>query len=255
MTDVEQWRLAEYLSVVQASVLIADGNPSRNIVKSDGQTGIVVDVKGCPGFDAAFSAVRQSIVSGSLEAILAFDTRPLEHKMLHFDGKPLLASSPDIREGERAVIYDDVLRVRYATNHDLGYGNSFPVVEGTEVVIKNEPNWFETTLEVNNLKDWLASRQHYPAFFFPNSPTAELFKKENPRYSPKLACAVAAWNEIKEKRPGSSVKKTVSDWATEHYSDYLKEGWKNSDEAANEISRVVNWDPKGGSPPTPGGSA
>jgi len=116
----------------------------------------------------------------------------------------------------------------------------------------------KTLIEVSALKVWLRKKgvqRHF--FFFPEEPEGEFLSRDNPRYSPKLAAAVRAWQALEdealhEKTP----KQSVIVWLRKHSAKYdlqdkdgkLKEG------TIEEIAKIVNWNPRGGAPSTPFGA-
>lgn len=110
-------------------------------------------------------------------------------------------------------------------------------------------------LNVEDLKKWLFSkgiRKHF--FFFPEEPEGEFLSKKHPRYSPKLAAAVRAWQAMDDenlhaKTPKQSVKK----WLRLHSTKYglSDDDGKPMESAIEEIAKIVNWNPKGGAPSTP----
>jgi len=110
-------------------------------------------------------------------------------------------------------------------------------------------------LNVDDLKKWLLSkgiRKHF--FFFPEEPEGEFLSRKHPRYSPKLAAAVRAWQAMDDenlhaKTPKQSVKK----WLRLHSTKYglSDDDGKPLESAIEEIAKIVNWNPKGGAPSTP----
>ncbi len=117
---------------------------------------------------------------------------------------------------------------------------------------------FESTVNVDSLKNWLKSRGVFPTFFFPehvDSPhvdSPEYLDPENPRYAPKLAAAIAAWQAV-EPSEGTSVKQALKVWLRKNANSYRglsKDGILN-DTAIDEIAKVANWHTVGGAPKTP----
>jgi hypothetical protein len=125
-----------------------------------------------------------------------------------------------------------------------------------EVIISKEPDWDKTTILRSDIVDWLKQGAARPEFFFPLSAEEGLWDKSHPRYSPKLACAVAAWEEYARNLPSASVKKTVDQWVRENGQRFAPSDGEAfpSDHAVKQIAAVVNWDVTGGAPKT-GGSA
>lgn len=110
-------------------------------------------------------------------------------------------------------------------------------------------------LNVDTIKDWMSSkgiRSHF--FFFPEEPEGAYLSPTHPRYSPKLAAAVRAWQAMDDetlytKNPKHSVQK----WLRAHCSNYGLTGNDGNPlkSAIEEIAKIVNWNPKGGAPSTP----
>lgn len=111
-----------------------------------------------------------------------------------------------------------------------------------------------TTVDVEVLKTWLASRGVTTGFFFPEaSDTPDYLNAEHPRYARRLAAAVNAWLAVTQ-ASGKSVKDAIKKWLREHAAEY---GLTNDDGNPNEtgieeVAKVANWQPTGGAPKTPG---
>ena len=110
-------------------------------------------------------------------------------------------------------------------------------------------------IDVDDLKKWLLSkgvREHF--FFFPIEPEGEFLSKNHPRYAPKLAAAVRAWQALdgKEMR-GTTPKKAIMKWLRLHATEYelTDDEGKPLESAIQEIGKIANWNPKGGAPSTP----
>ena len=123
--------------------------------------------------------------------------------------------------------------------------------DGEEYVSANA-----TTVDVNSLKDWLVTKgltRHF--FFFPETKVSEFLDRDHPRYSPKLAAAVTAWQTLDEetKLEGKTPKQAVQKWLREHAAEYgiCDEDGKPNESVVDSISQIVNWRTKGGAPRTP----
>jgi hypothetical protein len=115
----------------------------------------------------------------------------------------------------------------------------------------------ESTVLVTSLREWLVSRGISSGFFFPGEPSQPGYlNPEHPRYAPKLAAAVTAWQSF-EKLPisGRSPKQVLSKWLREHAAKFgLSDDEGNPNETGiEEVAKVANWQPAGGAPKTPGG--
>lgn len=112
-------------------------------------------------------------------------------------------------------------------------------------------------LNVDELKKWLLSkgiRKHF--FFFPEEPEGEFLSSAHPRYSPKLAAAVRAWQAMEhDNLPAKTPKQSVKKWLRLHCTKYSlsDDDGKPMESAIEEIAKIVNWNPKGGAPSTPTG--
>ena len=111
-------------------------------------------------------------------------------------------------------------------------------------------------VNVEDLKRWLRSKgfeKHF--FFFPEGLDGKFLDVQHPRYSPKLAAAVRAWEALDndDLLTATTPKKAAQKWLRINAVDFnLSDSDGNPIESAiEEISKVVNWDPKGGAPSTP----
>ncbi|EJF82594.1 hypothetical protein MCU_01391 [Bartonella elizabethae Re6043vi] len=113
----------------------------------------------------------------------------------------------------------------------------------------------QTTVKVEELRQWLFLRDFYPEFFFPKNDSGNIkdqkyaFQDQNhPHYAPKLAAAVAAWEAVSEAAPSTSVKATLAQWLQENGKEYVKKNGEITKEFIEQASSVANWEPKGGAP-------
>ncbi|PIT69240.1 hypothetical protein [Bartonella tribocorum] len=114
---------------------------------------------------------------------------------------------------------------------------------------------------VEDLKKWLLSRGLRPAFFFPEDDSRDTKDKKyafqdptHPRYAPKLAAAVAAWEAVNEAKGGKTVKATLAEWLRQNADQYdlhNKKTGKLKEDVIEQISSIANWEPTGGAPKTP----
>ena len=116
---------------------------------------------------------------------------------------------------------------------------------------------WKTLIDVDDLKKWLESRNLRPAFFFPPTPSAsdepEYLDPNHPRYAPKLAAAVRAWEAVTDPGSRRTPKQALDKWLREHGAAYglTDDEGKAKETAIEEISKVANWNPNGGVPKTP----
>lgn len=110
-------------------------------------------------------------------------------------------------------------------------------------------------VKVDEIKAWLSNKgikRHF--FFFPEEPEGEFLSPTHPRYSPKLAAAVRAWQAMEdEKLHGRTAKQSVKKWLRLHCTDYelSDDEGKPLESAIEEIAKIVNWNPRGGAPSAP----
>jgi len=76
---------------------------------------------------------------------------------------------------------------------------------------------------------------------------------ENPRYAPKLAAAIRAWEAVEDPK-GKHPAQAIREWLTSNAKELglLKDDGKPSKSAIEDIAKIANWQPKGGAPKTPG---
>lgn len=132
--------------------------------------------------------------------------------------------------------------------HDYdGFGNKAGPIDGT-----TDPE--VSTVEVESLKQWLATRGINTGFFFPTATDApDYLDRSNPRYAPKLAAAVLAWLSVTD-GGGKTPKQALTKWLREHAGEFglTDDEGKQNESGIEEIAKVANWQPGGGAPKTPG---
>ncbi len=108
-------------------------------------------------------------------------------------------------------------------------------------------------VEVDSLRAWLATRGLKTGFFFPTATDApDYLDSKNPRYAPKLAAAVRAWQAVTD--PGKKSPKSALDrWLREHAAQFglADEDGMPINQAVEDCSKVANWNQVGGAPKTP----
>lgn len=251
-SDMDYWRLSDVLSVTSAAMLAADidpgvheavhpHRPDDGYFHTRGTSNNSANYFQSSKFIAVFQALRRAILSEKLSATLAKRSRAAEY--VWHEGEPWPASP---EEAEAQIGYDSLLRLgggTFKTNVDAEDFGRFRTI-----YFLKEPDWNETTVLVDDLKAWMKQRNFKPPFFFPSAKADGFRNPEHDRYSPKLACAVAAWEAVTKPRQNKSVKATISDWVTTHGVNF---GLTDNQgvlpaSAVEEISKVVNWDTRGG---------
>ncbi|MEE7627048.1 hypothetical protein V3O24_12815 [Methylobacter sp. Wu8] len=121
-----------------------------------------------------------------------------------------------------------------------------------------------STVDVESLRNWLSNRGFLRGFFFPivrDNP--DYLSLDHPRYAPKLAAAVRAWQAMEDEnlRRGKSVKSAMEQWLTSNYKSLGlvhkrssdKHGYNAGDmnkSAITEAAKIANWEEDGGAPKT-----
>ena len=235
------WRLATDISVENAAILIAGGDPSEKAYPEgsmpfkDGVVKVKV-TNGHLGFDAVFAALKAAVICGDLRAQLSYYATeapigletPYDPHYVVFAGSELQGKLPSA-----LVIFEDGKRT---------------------VVIADKPIWAEALIHVADLKVWLQERGLNSGFFFPvsNPNSAEFMDPSHDHFSPELALAVAAWRGLaNEQIFPKGQKAAVENWIAKHPGAWLGKG-KPSDNAKDRIATLVNWNPIGGAPKTGG---
>jgi hypothetical protein len=108
---------------------------------------------------------------------------------------------------------------------------------------------------VESLREWLKTRGCERGFFFPESKELpDYLNPSDPRYAPKLAAAIRAWEATSNVAiAGKSPKQVLTEWLVKHASEFdlLDRTGKPNHEGIDQIAKVANWQPLGGAPKTP----
>ncbi|MFN4183665.1 MAG: hypothetical protein ACK4M6_02695 [Hyphomonas sp.] len=109
-------------------------------------------------------------------------------------------------------------------------------------------------VQVESLITWLRSRGFATGYFFSEDPQHHGLKDVNhPRYAPKLAAAVEAWESYDEESPApGTAKQKLATWLRLHAAKY---GLTDADGKLREtviehLATIANWATKGGAPKT-----
>jgi hypothetical protein len=239
-TPLSLWRLAADLTVEDAAILVAGGDPSevdRANPMADWEAEPVWKKRttGHPGFIPAFSALKAAVLSGQIPAhfhytgVPVFDQAEFPVDKFHIVSREVLSNYLDIRESPI----------------ENPHG---------KIAIFDEPDWSETFLKVEDLKAWLRSRGFTSGFFFnadqPNPD--EFLDRSHEHFAPELALAVSAWRALAEKQRFPRGPKA----AIEAWIEGNPQEWQDDDPLSNEakkrICTLVNWKRSGGANPTGG---
>lgn len=114
-------------------------------------------------------------------------------------------------------------------------------------------NTAKTTIDRNDLKEWLSDRGVYPHLLFPNGKKDDYMNKDHLNYSAKLALCVRAWEEAQTANlNGKRVKGFIEDWMKDNAKAF---GVDNTgDKFFKDLAAIPNWDITGGrakAKPTP----
>jgi hypothetical protein len=238
------WHLADSLTVQQAAALIADCDP--NIVSFDesGQPLSLKDETGLTSSDrlnevkTAFWVLVNAINDKSLNATVRRSAR-------------IRGWNEEPQQDEQFTKDVDVLPSDIEESNDDWFRHS---VKTRGIIYRVTPDWGKTTVTRRDLTAWLSGRGIRSGFFFPDATDQpDYLDENNPRYAPKLAAAVRAWQAVTHPA-GKSPKQALSNWLREHAVELgLIDGKNNPNETGiEEISKVANWQGSGGAPRTPG---
>lgn len=232
------WRLATNLTLENAAILLAGGDPGEMEFPHDvmpwskGAAKVKV-TSGHIGFDAAYSAIKGAVIVGELPARLIYYTaevslggEPIKAPMIVLAGHQLQAHLPSA-----TVVFE-------------GGGRS--------IVIASEPAWPEAIVNVDDLKGWLRRNGHTYGFFFPDvEPKAGDILGGNPdRLSDELSLALCIWRNLSEREKfPRGAKKAIEAWIEDHPEAWLGKRPPTKDAKAR-VATLTNWNKKGGAPKT-----
>jgi len=117
---------------------------------------------------------------------------------------------------------------------------------------------WKTLIDVDELKRWLLSRNCKPPFFFGNdaSNIPDYLEIKHPSFSPEIAATIRVWEAIQDpelRKGGKTVKAAATEWLENNYRELgLIHNGERSKSAIDRIATLVNWEPSGGAPRTPG---
>lgn len=262
MEKIDLWKLHDELSVVEAALLSCGFDPSA-ITFPDGDpisSRMVEDHPFGEGkhyepieFRSIFGALRRAIIGNKLRATLTYTAHTPDSVASFAEGEFIGNSDLPPNEDEVTFNKESVLNIRVAGGALTSGGIVLDEI-GT-IYIGKDPNWSESVINIVDLKRFYGDRSFKPPFFFGDAPVDEFSDKSNPRYSPKLACAVAAWKTVMAAKRGLSVKATVEEWVRCNGAKFGMGGDEGvlAKLAVEQVAGVVNWNPGGGANPTGGG--
>ncbi|WP_431299187.1 hypothetical protein [Tabrizicola sp. BL-A-41-H6] len=232
------WRLSDHVSVEDAAILIAGGDPSAvDEVYFEGVDSLqreeVKRTDGHPGFVATFTGLKTAVRLGRLKAVLEYRV----YNGFQSDRKEPYWALPQ----------------RWLTDPSK-FEFDFVDDGRDSVFLAKEPDWSRTMLDVRDLKVWLQERGIKTGFFFPASQADEddFMDPSHDHFAPELAMAVAAWRALSQtQKLRQSPKAAIDGWITSNPSVWQGEG-EISASAKERIATVANWNRSGGANPTGG---
>ena len=260
LNNLDYWRLHDDLSVIDAAILITGNDPSEVFNVCDNRGDAERDSNGLhltaqrrdyEGYSAVFKALRMAILSDKLRATVGFRARDpvsisgdfyVSGERVHF------RRELDADGDEVLVEFDTLVRAGGFSASIFTNRRLSTLKNATKLYVLQEPAWDETTVQVDDLKEWLSAKGLAPEFFFPQGRPEGFRDTKHPRYSAKLACAVAAWEAVKAPKPNASVKATVEEWvrANAVLFGMVGDDGVPTNKAVGEVSAVVNWNTSGG---------
>lgn len=109
-----------------------------------------------------------------------------------------------------------------------------------------------STVDVLSLQVWLARSGFSNSGLFSSDEASDSFEnKEHPRYSAKLAGAVAAWRNFQDVESGpGTVKQRLEKWLRMHANEFgfVDEDGNPQETVVKELAKVANWVVAGGAP-------
>jgi hypothetical protein len=138
----------------------------------------------------------------------------------------------------------------YVSDFDIN-GNECRMVKEDSIDVD------ESRIEVESLRTWLSSRGLKTGFFFPEPRALQDYLDPNhPRYAPKLAAAVLAWQALGNEATitSKSPKQALLKWLREHAAEFgmTDDDGKPNETGIEEAAKVANWQLTGGAPKTAG---
>jgi phosphohistidine phosphatase SixA len=120
----------------------------------------------------------------------------------------------------------------------------------------------KSTIWASNLQTWLSKHGFKTAFFFdadnktPSDGRPDYLDPDHPRYAPKLAAAVLAWEACDDTAATNrkSAKQALTVWLKQNAAQFglADEQGNLNTEGIEQTAKVANWQLTGGAPKTPG---
>lgn len=240
MEELDYWRLCEDLNIVQAALLVVGDKPNLAEYTENHEVH-----KRPLGYEAAKTAISGALrlYNKYLDEVSNLDNESRELHEGHKNAPDLVAEN----QGYFSSMLRRSIEGELLPNYDFDMnGHPNGIIEGSIDV-------YRSTVKYDSLKQWLAYKGFKSGFFFPEpAETLDFLDSFNPRYAPKLAASVRAWQAVTE--PGKkSPKQALDKWLRENAVQFglTNEDGKPIEQAIEECSKVANWNAKGGATKTP----
>jgi hypothetical protein len=240
MEELDYWRLCEELNIVQAALLVVGEDPYCAEYTEE------QEVQNRPkGYEAAKTAI-----CGGLKNFVRYEKEVSEfhqrggdfyHEYDHLKGM-MLDEEQDLKSLLNRAISGTLMEQEDYDTDCIYRG-----------YIKGSVDPYRSMVNVESLKQWLRLKGFTTGFFLPEViATMDFLDPLNPRYAPKLAASVKAWQAVTDAGK-KSPKQALDKWLREHAVEF---GLTNEDgnpvaNAIEECSKVANWNTKGGATKTP----
>lgn len=241
-------RLCDDFSVIDAAILIADGDPylTETYLSGD-ENGDVEELTRKViwqqnGVEAAFKSLSSAVLHGRIQAnvkIRAVVESNIPDDILFEPLGPRQVAVPI-----KGNILEQLARLKAGGE-----------VHWNELRLETVPDWDLTTVNVTDLKVWLTARNLRPSFFFddaePQQP--DFLDLGHAFFAPELALAVTAWQTVvADPLRARSPKAMIQDWLEKSGQAHWKGDEPLSNAAKERISTLINWERRGGAPRTGG---
>ena len=240
MEELDYWRLCEELNIVQAALLVIGEDPTCAEYTED------QEVHNRPkGYEAAKTAIYSGLKNfiRYKDEYADFEVETAHIQADHFHAPDLVEVNDEYLSSLRSRSITGTLIAQ--SDFDMN-GNNVGFLEGTI-------DLYRSTVNAESLKQWLRLKGFTTGFFFPALvETMDFLDPLNPRYAPKLAAAVKAWQAVTDAGK-KSPKQALDKWLREHAVEFglTNEDGKPIENAIEECSKVANWNTKGGATKTP----
>lgn len=184
MEELDYWRLCEELNIVQAALLVVGEDPSVSEYAEGWKLSNRPE-----GYEAAKIAI-----CGGLKNYIRYEKEYAE-----------LEEQTDCLRGDYASAPDMVLEnneyLSSLLNRSIA-GTLIPEsmidIDGYDIGFRQGSiDVYNSTVNADSLKQWLRLKGFTTGFFFPEPVgTTDFLDPLNPRYAPKLAAAVKAWQAV-----------------------------------------------------------